>query len=491
MEGVASVMKTTIINTSKELGACSECPPPSEYPNYMHHSLMYEYIKSLAIQGDCVRHIKFHHETKSIEKADDYVETGCWKVTCRNTETGELVTELFDAVCVCIGHHVYPHKPVFPKQEEFVGRILHTHSLKKVDGFQDLRVVVVGVGNSGMDAAVDLTAVTNKVYLCSRRGSWVIPRVGPNGLPYDAAHVKRNIHLLRKILPYRIICYITEKHISERLDHDLYNLKPKHRIWSQHPTVSDLLPIKLLSGKVAIRGSIKHFTKKGVVFEGEQQETEVDVVILATGYQVKFPFLSEDILSVVDNKVRLYKFIYPPDLPHPTLAIMGLVQPSGPGFPIFEMQARWIARIMSGKLNLPSKELMNTDINMKLEYMRKRYVNSPRHTLEVDFISYQDELAEQIGAKPNFLKMAITDPKLFWALFTGPCLPYQYRLQGPHSWSGARGAILTYKERLMAPLQRPGQKYVTKNNCLLTTGHLIKLLYIFVCFAAFYLIGIL
>ncbi|GFT18959.1 dimethylaniline monooxygenase 5 [Trichonephila clavipes] len=490
MEGVASVMKTTIINTSKELGACSESPPPAEYPNYMHHSLMYEYIKSLAIQGDCVRHIKFHHETKSIEKADDYEETGRWKVTCRNTETGELVTEIFDAVCVCIGHHVYPHEPAFPKQEEFVGRILHTHSLKKVDGFQDLRVVVVGLGNSGMDAAVDLTAVTNKVYLCSRRGSWVIPRVGPNGLPYDAAHVKRSLHLLREILPYSIICYITEKQISERLNHDLYNLKPKHRIWSQHPTVSDLLPIKLLSGRVAIRGVIKHFTNKGVVFEGEQQETEVDVVILATGYKVKFPFLSEDILSVVDNKVRLYKFIYPPDLPHPTLAILGLVQPSGPGFPIFEMQSRWVSRIMSGKLNLPSKELMNTDINKKLEYMRKRYVNSPRHTLEVDFISYQDELAEQIGAKPNFLKMAIMDPKLFWALFTGPCLPYQYRLQGPHPWSGARRAILTYKERLMAPLQRPGQKYVTKNNCLLTTGNLIKLLYIFVCFVAFYLIGI-
>ncbi|GFT88498.1 dimethylaniline monooxygenase 5 [Nephila pilipes] len=458
MDGLASVMKTTIINTSKELGACSERPPPSEYPNYMHHSLMYEYIKTLAVEGDCVRHIKFHYETKSIEKADDYEETGRWKVTCRNVQTDELLTDTFDAVCVCIGHHVYPHEPIFPRQEEFEGKIMHTHSLKKVDGFEDLRIVVVGVGNSGMDAAVDLTAVAKKVYLCSRRGAWIIPRVGPNGLPFDAVYVRRNLHLLRCLLPYSLICYITEKQISARLDHDLYNLKPKHRIWSQHPTVSDALPIKLLSGTVVTRGAIKHFTRKGVVFEEEQEETEVDVVILATGYKVKFPFLDDDILPVRDNKVRLYKFIYPPDLPHATLAILGLVQPSGPGFPVSEMQARWVARIMSGKLNLPSKEVMNSEIDKKLEYMSKRYVNSQRHTLEVDFISYQDELAEQMGVKPDFFKMAVTDPKLFWALFTGPSLPYQYRLQGPHSWPGARDAILTYKKRLVAPLQRPGQK---------------------------------
>ncbi|GFY40616.1 uncharacterized protein TNIN_13861 [Trichonephila inaurata madagascariensis] len=103
--------------------------------------------------------------------------------------------------------------------------------------------------------------------------------------------------------------------------------------------------------------------------------------------------------------------------------------------------------------------------------MRRRYIDSPRHTLEVDFISYQDELAEQIGVKPNFFKMAVTDPKLFWALFAGPSLPYQYRLQGLHSWPGARDAILTYKERLVTPLQKPGQNYVTKNKCLLTTGN--------------------
>lgn len=39
-EGVASVTKTTVINTSKEFNAFSDFPPPPEFPNYMHNSKM-------------------------------------------------------------------------------------------------------------------------------------------------------------------------------------------------------------------------------------------------------------------------------------------------------------------------------------------------------------------------------------------------------------------------------------------------------------------
>lgn len=70
---------------------------------------------------------------------------------------------MFDCVATCIGHHVYPHIPTFPGQEEFQGKIIHSHSLKKAQGFDDMRVVVIGVGNSGMDAAVELSSVAKQV----------------------------------------------------------------------------------------------------------------------------------------------------------------------------------------------------------------------------------------------------------------------------------------------------------------------------------------
>ncbi|KAK5986840.1 hypothetical protein GCK32_011453, partial [Trichostrongylus colubriformis] len=33
-------------------------------------------------------------------------------------------------------------------------------------------------------------------------------------------------------------------------------------------------------------------------------------------------------------------------------------------------------------------------------------------------------------------------------IYFGPCVPYQYRLQGPHPWKGARDAIMRVDERV-------------------------------------------
>ncbi|GIZ00903.1 flavin-containing monooxygenase 5 [Caerostris extrusa] len=95
---------------------------------------------------------------------------------------------------------------------------------------------------------------------------------------------------------------------------------------------------------------------------------------------------------------------------------------------------------------------MLQDIKLKEDQLNERYVSSPRHTVQVDYITYLDELANLIGSKPNLQKMLFTDPKLFWALVNGPSLPYQYRLCGPHAWSGAREAILGYNSRVLAAL---------------------------------------
>ena len=40
VDGVGSVTKSTIINSSKEMSAFSDFPPPEEFPNYMHNTKM-------------------------------------------------------------------------------------------------------------------------------------------------------------------------------------------------------------------------------------------------------------------------------------------------------------------------------------------------------------------------------------------------------------------------------------------------------------------
>ncbi|GFR01766.1 dimethylaniline monooxygenase [Trichonephila clavata] len=67
-------------------------------------------------------------------------------------------------------------------------------------------------------------------------------------------------------------------------------------------------------------------------------------------------------------------------------------------------------------------------------------------SLRVDTISYCNDIASQFGAKPNFLKILLTDPMLFYKLVFGPFLSYQFRLQGPYAWDGARDAIMTVEK---------------------------------------------
>lgn len=64
---------------------------------------------------------------------------------------------------VCTGHHGTVNQPKIKGQEKFKGLIKHTHSLKNATGFEDKNVVVVGIGNSGGDAAVEASVVAKQV----------------------------------------------------------------------------------------------------------------------------------------------------------------------------------------------------------------------------------------------------------------------------------------------------------------------------------------
>ncbi|XP_075729282.1 flavin-containing monooxygenase 5-like [Rhipicephalus microplus] len=451
VEGRASVMRTTVINTSKEMSAFSDFPPPKELPNYMHNTDMLDYFRNYADHFSVTKHLQTRHDVVQVTPAADYENTGRWDVLVRDLATNSDRTETFDAVAVCVGHHVYPNVPHFKGQEKFRGRIMHTHSLKNADSFRNHRVAVVGIGNSGCDAVADISQVAVKTYLSTRRGAWVTRRVGPNGMPGDMFMKSRLRAYLLSWLPRSLASSYTENILNGFFNHEAYGIKPKHRYHSQHPTTNDVLPILLISGKVRVKENIAEFTEDGVIFEGEDKVTPLDDIILATGYLIKFPFLPKEVVSVEDNQVQLYKYVFPPHLKHPSLAIIGLVQPVGSLFPVAEMQSRWFAELLFNKRSLPSEETMLEEILNKRESMRHRYVTSPRHTIQEDWVHYMDELASQIGARPRILKYFFSDNKLFRALL-GPCVPYQFRLEGPHKWSGARQAILESRRRVMYPL---------------------------------------
>lgn len=449
----ASIYHSLIINTSKEMMCFSDFPIPAHYPNYMHNSFIMEYFRMYDDHFKLRKYIRFNTKVVQIKQRSDFSHSGQWDVETENKD-GKKEKHIFDAVMICIGHHCQPNLPLhdFPGIDTFTGEYFHSRDYKVPEEWRNKKAVVVGIGNSGGDIAVELSRFTKQVYLSTRRGAWILNRVGHQGLPLDLRS-NRILKVVRSSFPFDLICSLGERQLNQRFNHSLYNLKPKHRLFSQHPTVNDDLPNRILSGTIQVKPNIRRFQGSSVEFDDGSVAESIDLVVFATGYKFSYPFLANHVVSVADNKVSLYKYVFPPELDRPTLAIIGLVQPLGAIMPISEMQARWATRVFKGLIKLPSVAVMHKDIKCKEEMMAKRYVSSQRHTIQVDYISYMDEIAKLVGVMPRILRLLLSDPRMAWNVVFGPCTPYQYRLRGPGKWAGARQAILSQMDRVIQPMQ--------------------------------------
>jgi hypothetical protein len=120
---------------------------------------------------------------------------------------------------------------------------------------------------------------------------------------------------------------------------------------------------------------------------------EADVVVYCTGYKITFPFFDEDFLSAPDNHIELFRRVFHPAIDN--LAFIGLLQPLGATMPLAEAQGQWVADYLKGEYHLPPPAALHEDIRRDQEAMRKRYVSSKRHTIQVDFDDYLHALAKE------------------------------------------------------------------------------------------------
>uniref|UniRef100_A0A914D3N6 Flavin-containing monooxygenase n=1 Tax=Acrobeloides nanus TaxID=290746 RepID=A0A914D3N6_9BILA len=147
------------------MAAYSDFPPPAEFANFMHNTQMLKYLELYATQFDMLKYIKFNHRIVNIERAKSYNEDGKWIVTYTDDQ-GQKQQEEFDGVLVATGHHAKPYYPEkWHGQDSFKGKIIHSHDYKSCQGYDDKVVVVVGIGNSGGDVAVELAKICKQVIL--------------------------------------------------------------------------------------------------------------------------------------------------------------------------------------------------------------------------------------------------------------------------------------------------------------------------------------
>ena len=291
---------------------------------------------------------------------------------------------------VANGHHWdarWP-EPSYPGAETFPGDQLHAHYYRTPDVLEGKRVLVLGIGNSASDIAVESSRVADETYLAMRRGAHVVPKY-MFGVPTDHltdSPLARGPVALQR-LGMAALLRLTQGRMTD------YGLpKPDHAVLHAHPTVSDDLLTRLGHGDISVRPNIDRFEGSKAFFV-DGSAAEVDTVIYCTGYKVTFPFLDERFVPVRDNHVDLYRRVVSPD--HPGLYFVGLVQPIGAIMPLAEAQSAWVADLVAGAGALPSYDEMRRQIRIYDEKLEKRYVASKRHTIQVDFHAYLAEIARE------------------------------------------------------------------------------------------------
>ena len=383
--GQSSAYRSLHINSARKLMSYRAFPMPDDYPDYPSHWQIAKYFDDYVENFGLREGIVFNTEVLAAVPVD-----GEWEVTLEDA-AGERRAERYRAVLVANGHHWSPRwpEPAFAGSEEFSGEQIHVHHYREPDILVDKRVLVLGIGNSAVDVAVESSRIGEKTFLAMRRGAYVIPKF-LGGKPVDEASppvASRLPMAVRRVFMGRLL----KLAVGEMTDYGLP--KPDHKLLEAHPTVSSELLPRVGHGDITIKPNIDRFAGGRTVRFSDGSEEEIDLVVYCTGYKIEFPFLGPKVFESKDNRMPLYKRVAEVD--NPGLFFIGFVQPLGPIMPIAEAQSEWVADLLQNRASLPSEADMRKEISAHEKAMRKRFVASKRHTIEVDFHPYLREIRRE------------------------------------------------------------------------------------------------
>ncbi|KAK5783401.1 hypothetical protein PVK06_037909 [Gossypium arboreum] len=265
--------------------------------------------------------IRFGHEVVRVELTDEARHK--WVVESRTRETEsrwESKEEVFEAVVICNGKHTEPKIVEFPGRDTWPGLQMHNHSYRTPEQFE------------------------NKVFDHIQVQPIYMVLIGNGSSAND---------ILKEISPLA-----SQVHQAIRgPGSQLKRLENHDNAW-QH----SMIECAHKDGKVVFQdGSI----------------VDPDVIIHCTGYKFHFPFLrSNGTVTVDDNRVGpLYKHVFPPSLA-PWLSFVALPYKAVP-YIVMELQAKWVAKVLSGKVKLPTQAEMADSVEELYRLMEKS--GRPKH----------------------------------------------------------------------------------------------------------------
>ena len=388
--GMSACYESLHIDTSKYRMQFEDYPIPDHFPDFPHHSQVLEYFNDYVDRFGLRDSIEFETAVTRCEREAD----GTWKVTIDRSARGGPSNEVrhYDVLFVCNGHHWSPRWPTPPFPGEFEGVQMHAHSYLTPFEPYDMRgknVVVVGMGNSAMDVASELSQkpIAKNLWVAARRGVYIFPKyIG--GKVADKASLP---HWMPTWMQRKLAAMALKRAVGNMEDYGLP--KPDHKPLEAHPSVSGEFLTRVGCGDVKMKPNIERFEGHNIRFADGSVE-HVDAVIYATGYNVEFPFLAEGIVEVKDNHIPLFKRMMRPE--YGNLFFMGLAQPLPTLINFAEQQARLAAAYLAGDYALPDRAEMERVIAADEKKFLGHFYDSPRHRMQVDFNIYCHDLRKEL-----------------------------------------------------------------------------------------------
>lgn len=278
------------LHTVKELSNLPHKEFPEDYPRYVPRQKLVEYFDSYAQEFNI--NPLFGEEIDSLTKAPD----GKWEV---RSKSGNAY--LAKHVIIATGVNRVPKVPVWEGQELFTGNISHSRTYKNPKPYLGKKVLVIGMGNTGAEIALDLSEHEVDTYISVRSPISVVPR-DLNGRPVQVTSKQ-----LAK-LPFGfgdwLGSQIRKIYFGNLSKYNLESSKAHPAVQLRETGKTPIVDIGTIhaikAGKIRVEKDIERFTATGVVFK-HGTELPFDHVILATGYTAQIEDFVEKGKEVLDK----------------------------------------------------------------------------------------------------------------------------------------------------------------------------------------------
>ncbi|BDS15196.1 flavin-containing monooxygenase [Aureispira anguillae] len=317
--------------SSKTTTQFLDYPMPEDTPDYPSHKLMSQYFINYAKHFKLYEHYFFHTKVERVEK-----KGAAWEVKISNPQTGTQ-TYTYKGVIIANGTLAEPNIPTF--KGNYTGELIHSAAYKNAAIFEGKRVLVIGAGNSGCDIVVDAVHRAEKVDISVRRGYYFVPKY-VFGKPSDTIGGKIKLpRRLKQSFDNKLLKWFTGD--PERFGFP----KPKYKMYESHPVINTLILHHIGQGDAKVQKDIDYMDGKTVYFKGGNSE-DYDMIVLATGYKLHYPFIDKKHLNWSGMAPELYLKIFHPE--YDNLFILGMIEATGLGWEGRYEQAKLMANYIKG-----------------------------------------------------------------------------------------------------------------------------------------------